>query len=62
MLVLTGYQPTADFYPWVPGSVVYNTSHWREYTNGTHPIYLPDGSQFIPADNNVTSNAHTMYG
>jgi hypothetical protein len=24
------YQPTAEFYPWLPGSRIYNTSHWRE--------------------------------
>lgn len=24
------YQPTAEFYPWLPGSLVYNSSHWSE--------------------------------
>ena len=24
------YQSTAEFYPWVPGSRIYNSSHWRE--------------------------------
>jgi len=32
------YQPTAEFYPWLPGSSIYNNSHWREceFSRGCH--------------------------
>jgi len=57
------YQPTAEFYPWLPGSRIYNTSHWREYDTGTYPIEIPGQAEpFVPADHGITTGAHTMYG
>lgn len=60
------YQPTAEFYPWLPGTKIYNSSHWEDYTDGTAPIANGDfnnpGADFIPADAGFTSGAHTFYG
>ena len=60
------YQPTAEFYPWLPGTKIYNSSHWEDYTDGTTAIPGGDfnnpGADFFPADAGYTSGAHTFYG